>query len=146
MVEQAYLPLVSRYFLDQDLQPSVAHLLSQMYSLWLHNLQDENEPYLYGLGMLLIQLRSHSSTPISTPCYHQNENVQRASTSERFVPDLRRPDRRTSMKELVKKMFHFVDDIRRAYVRWKITDPRYVVKPCTIIQICIVNNFCTCGT
>ena len=143
MVEQAYLPLVSRYFLDRDLQPSVAHLPSQMYSLWLHNLQDENEPCLYGLGMLLIQLRSHSSTPISTPCYHQNdENVQRASTSERFIPDLKRPDRRTSMKVPVKKTFHFVDDIWRAYIRWKITELRYVVIPCTIIQISIVNNFC----
>ena len=61
MVEQAYLPLVSRYFLDWVIQSSAAHLPSQTNSFWLHNLQDENESCLYGLGMLLIQFCSHSS-------------------------------------------------------------------------------------
>ncbi len=35
----------------------------------------------------------------------QNENVCRESTSERLVQDMRRPDRRTAMKVLVKKSF-----------------------------------------
>ena len=58
--KQAHLPLVSRYFLDWVLQPSAAHLPSQTYSFWLHNLQDENESCLYGLGTLLIQLHLSS--------------------------------------------------------------------------------------
>ena len=73
--------------------------------------------------------------------YNQNENVQRASTSERFVPDLRRPDRRTAMKVLVKKTFHFVNDVWREYIRWKISDLRYMYMymwPYTIILLCTI--------
>ena len=52
-----------------------------------------------------------------TVLYFQNENVRRASTSERLVQDLRRPDRRTPMKVLVKKSFDFVDVIWKAYIQ-----------------------------
>ena len=41
----------------------------------------------------------------------QNENVGRAATSERLVQDLRRPDRRTPMKVLVRKSFLFVETV-----------------------------------
>ena len=54
----------------------------------------------------------------------QNENVGRASTSERFVPDLRRPDRRTPMKVLVKKSFKFVEEIWEMYLQSRVTDLR----------------------
>ena len=37
-----------------------------------------------------------------------NDNVGRAATSERMVADIRRKDRRTPMKVLVAKTFHFV--------------------------------------
>ena len=47
----------------------------------------------------------------------QNENVGRAATSERLVLDIRRKDRRTPMKVLVGKTFHFVDHIWMAIVR-----------------------------
>ena len=41
------------------------------------------------------------------------------------------------MKVLVKKTFHFVDDVWRACICWKITDLRYVVSGC-LIQLRIV--------
>ena len=53
-VEQVILSLVSGYFLDRVVQPSVAHLPSQTYSFWLHHLQDENEPCYYGLGIIML--------------------------------------------------------------------------------------------
>ena len=53
-----------------------------------------------------------------------NENVSRTSTSERYVADVRRPDR-TPMKVLVKKLFNFVGEIWRAYVQSRINDLRY---------------------
>ena len=55
----------------------------------------------------------------------QNENVHRDSTCERLVVDLRRSDRRTSMKVLVKRTFKFVDEIWRPYVQTRINDLRY---------------------
>lgn len=47
----------------------------------------------------------------------QNENVHRAHTSQRRVADLRRPDRRTQMKVLVRKSFTFVDMLWATYVQ-----------------------------
>ncbi len=47
----------------------------------------------------------------------QNENVCRESTSERLVSDMRRPERRTAMKVLVKKAFKFVDNIWECYMQ-----------------------------
>ena len=41
------------------------------------------------------------------------------------------------MKVLVKKTFHFVDDVWSAYIRWKITDLRYVVSG-WLVQLHIV--------
>ena len=48
----------------------------------------------------------------------------RASTSERVVHDMRRQDRRTPMKVLVKKTYNFVDDIWKTYVEQKLGDLR----------------------
>ena len=50
--------------------------------------------------------------------------------------DLRRPDGRTPMKVLVKKMFHFVDDVWRTYIRSKITDFRLAV-----YLLCIIPSY-----
>ena len=47
--------------------------------------------------------------------FFQNENCQRASTSERFVQDMRRPDRRTPRRVLVDKTFGFVETIWSKY-------------------------------
>ena len=65
-------------------------------------------------------------TCIYTHYNPQNENVNRTSTSERLVVDLRRPDRRTPTKVLAKKTFNFVDEIWRAYVLSRINDLRYI--------------------
>lgn len=46
----------------------------------------------------------------------QNENVNRPYTSTHKVKDLRRPDRRTSMKVLVKKSYKFVQQVWATYV------------------------------
>ena len=54
----------------------------------------------------------------------QNENVNRAHTSERMVKDSRRPDRRTAMKVLVEKTHAFVDLIWTAYVAQNQSDLR----------------------
>lgn len=51
----------------------------------------------------------------------KNENVNRMHTSEHKVRDLRRPDRRTAMKVLVEKTFHFVELIWAAYVSKNVT-------------------------
>ena len=56
----------------------------------------------------------------------QNENVNRAHTSEHKVQDLRRPDRRTPMKVLVEKKFAFVDLLWTTYVARNKPDIRYV--------------------
>ncbi|XP_064394590.1 uncharacterized protein LOC135341847 isoform X2 [Halichondria panicea] len=45
-----------------------------------------------------------------------NENVNRAHTSKRKVKDLRRPDRRTDMKALVSKSYHFAGMLWTEYV------------------------------
>ena len=47
----------------------------------------------------------------------QNESVNRPFTSQRKVRDLRRPDRRTGMKVLVKKTYKFVDKVWDDYFR-----------------------------
>ena len=51
----------------------------------------------------------------------QNENVGRGHTSEHRLKDLRRPDRRTPMKVLVKKTFQFVDLLWTTYVAKNMT-------------------------
>ena len=55
----------------------------------------------------------------------QNENVNRAHTSEHRVKDLRRPDRRTPMKVLVEKTFAFVELVWSSYVVDNKPDIRY---------------------
>ena len=55
---------------------------------------------------------------------HHNANVCRASMSECFVQNVRRPDQRTPMKVLVKTTFHFVDEIWEMYIRIKFADIR----------------------
>ncbi len=55
----------------------------------------------------------------------QNENVCRASTSERLVQDMRRPDRRTAMRVLVTKTFNFVDNIWQSFVQQRSDELRY---------------------
>ena len=59
----------------------------------------------------------------------QNENVNRAHSSESKVRDLRRPDRCTAMKVLVKKSFAFVDLLWAMYVSHN-GDLRYVCDLC----------------
>ena len=54
----------------------------------------------------------------------QNENVNRAYTNLSKVKDLRRPDRRTDMKVLVKKTFMFVDLLWAMYVTHNKVDLR----------------------
>lgn len=56
----------------------------------------------------------------------KNENVDRPHTSEKKVPDLRRPDRRTPMKALVAKKFKFVENLWSAYVTRNRVDLRWV--------------------
>ena len=46
----------------------------------------------------------------------QNENVERASTSERLYWDIRRPDRRTPMKVLVEKTYLFTKCVWALYI------------------------------
>ena len=78
-----------------------------------------------------------------------------ASTSERFVLDMRRPDWRTPMKVLVKKTFNFVGDIWRTYmymyIHWKVTDLRWVrsyascmVENGVVLHVCTYSHTCTC--
>jgi hypothetical protein len=50
-------------------------------------------------------------------CLDWNENVERATTSEYFFQDVRRPDRRTPMKVLTAKSYKFVDDIWTLFLR-----------------------------
>jgi hypothetical protein len=54
----------------------------------------------------------------------QNENVGRSYTSECFVQDIRRPDRRTPFKNLVSKTFNFVHEIWKCYVQLNSQDIR----------------------
>lgn len=49
--------------------------------------------------------------------HQQNENVGRMATSTREVVDLRRPDRRTPMRVLVAKTFHFADKVWMTYLQ-----------------------------
>ena len=62
-------------------------------------------------------LNKHCTCTCSLSNFFQNENVGRAATSERMVQDIRRKDRRTPMKVLVAKTFHFVDQIWQSYTR-----------------------------
>ena len=48
--------------------------------------------------------------------HFQNENVQRAATSERLYWDIRRPDRRTPMKVLVEKTYTFTESLWALYL------------------------------
>ena len=52
--------------------------------------------------------------------------MNRPHTSERQVKDLRRPDRRTAMKALVKKTYVFVDHLWAVYVQSNKADLRYI--------------------
>ena len=70
---------------------------------------------------------------VSVACIHicliyilvlQNENSRREATSSRMVLDMRRPDRRTPMKVLVRKSFKFVDAIWQHYTRKNVGDIR----------------------
>ena len=54
----------------------------------------------------------------------QNENSQRASTSERYYLDVRRPDRRTPMKVLTGKTFDFVNHVWETYMEQNMEDVR----------------------
>ena len=53
--------------------------------------------------------------------------MDRPHTSERKIQDLRRPDRRTPMKALVKKKFMFVSTLWETYVTRNKVDVRYVL-------------------
>ena len=68
----------------------------------------------------------------STLLFVQNENVNRPYTSESKVADLRRPDRRTAMKVLVKKTYKFVDLLWHRYVETNRTDVRFVKNLCCV--------------
>ena len=68
----------------------------------------------------------------STLLLVQNENVNRPYTSESKVADLRRPDRRTAMKVLVKKTYKFVDLLWHRYVETNRTDVRFVKILCCV--------------
>ena len=59
--------------------------------------------------------------------HQQNENVGRMATSTREVVDLRRPDRRTPMRVLVAKTFHFADKVWMTYLQ-SMPDIRQVYK------------------
>ena len=52
--------------------------------------------------------------------------MNRHSTSERQVRDLRRPDRHTPMKMLVKKSYGFVERLWAAYLASNCSDLRYI--------------------
>ena len=69
---------------------------------------------------------------------YSNENVGRASTSERVVQDRRRQDWRTPMKVLVKKTFNFVDDIWKTYVEQKLGDLRLESQCLTFGRVLLV--------
>ena len=56
--------------------------------------------------------------------HHIAENSQRDATSSRMVLDMRRPDRRTPMKVLVPKTFHFVDAVWWHYMERNLVDMR----------------------
>lgn len=57
----------------------------------------------------------------------QNENVGRDATSTYLTVDLRRPERRTPMRALVAKSFHFADRVWMAYLH-SMPDIWYVYK------------------
>ena len=53
--------------------------------------------------------------------------MNRPYTSTSRVKDLRRPDRRTAMKVLVKKTYMFVDKLWAEYVERNRADLRYII-------------------
>ena len=55
------------------------------------------------------------------------ENSQKAFTSERYILDIRQPDRRTPMKALTKKTFHFVEQVWQAYMATNMEDLRLLI-------------------
>ena len=86
----------------------------------------------------------HGVCALQSSSLFQNENVSRTSTSERYVADVRRPDR-TPMKVLV-KVVQFVGEIWKAYVQSRINDLRYDI--IVDISFNIITNpfhFCTCS-
>ena len=56
--------------------------------------------------------------------FQYTENVHREATSEYFVQDLRRPDRRTPMNVLTAKTYKFTDDIWKFYLQRNLQDIR----------------------
>ena len=54
----------------------------------------------------------------------QNENVHRPHTSESAVTDLRRPDRHSDVKVLVKKTYNFVELLWAIYIAHNSVDSR----------------------
>ena len=61
--------------------------------------------------------RTYVRTHLSLHSCLQNKNVNRPCTSQRKVKDLRRPDRRTGMKVLVKKSYKFAVDVWDNYFK-----------------------------
>ena len=56
--------------------------------------------------------------------FQQNENISRPSTSEQMYVDLRRPDRRTPRRLLVRKTFKSVHIVWAKYTECNQTDAR----------------------
>ncbi|XP_064401110.1 uncharacterized protein LOC135347149 [Halichondria panicea] len=63
-----------------------------------------------------------------------NENVNRSYTSMSKVSDLRRPDRRTAMKALVKKGFKFVALLWAMYVEQNKADMRELIEEDDVVE------------
>ncbi len=59
--------------------------------------------------------------------YYKNENVGRRATSEVYMQDLKRPNRRTPFRVLVCKSFKFVDEVWKLYVSLNCQDIRCVL-------------------
>ena len=74
----------------------------------------------------------------------QNENIQKACTSERFVMDLVGPDRKTPMKDLVKKIRSKSTNFRLAVTAlstlYYTLIPRLCITPSLHVQTCICSQ------
>ena len=116
--------LVPRYILGRVLQSSITVVSSQKSAFFYESIHNENEFGSNGLG----ELTFYSSIMDCVTCFiQQNENVNRPYTSQHLVKDLRRPDRRTAMKVLVKKSFDFVDLLWIEYTLCNKTDLRLLL-------------------
>ena len=109
-----FLFVVPGYVLDRVLQPSAPHVPSQTHPLWFQDLQHEDEA-------LMDWVRDCVHVHVVLQMYMvillvQNENVARASTSEKLKHDPKRPDRRTPRRALVEKSFHFTHHIWEVYM------------------------------